>query len=148
MNVSEVLNAGGEYFKATDVPKTATGAFDLLKLTISGVEKKDFEEKGTLRPKFILAFSEDEHTLILNATNTRIVAAAYGDEVDAWIGKLIGLTAAPVNFGGKMVDGLQVRTPSAAQLTTVEPTAATPAPAGAAQAAPAAAVEFNDDIPF
>ena len=48
---------------------------------------------------------------MLNRINTETLVEAYGDETDGWLGKLIELVVARVQFGAKMVDGIRVRAP-------------------------------------
>jgi hypothetical protein len=76
--------------------------------------------------------------VVLNKTNSTMLASVYGDNTDHWTGKPVELWAENVMFQGKLVPGIKV-----APGATLRPAAATPA-----QAAPATAPIIDDEIPF
>jgi len=78
------------------------------KLTIAAVDVAVFDEGRKLEVHFVGAGK----TLILNRTNTSVIADAYGPETDDWIGKEIILYTDRVPFQGKMVDAVRVRVPT------------------------------------
>ncbi|MGH9875996.1 MAG: hypothetical protein ACRD5H_00015 [Nitrososphaerales archaeon] len=53
-----------------------------------------------------------EKSFILNRTNGMTIAAAYGEETDAWYGKPIILFQETVPFKGKYVPAIRVRIPA------------------------------------
>jgi hypothetical protein len=57
----------------------------------------------------VLFFREEEKGLVLNKTNTTIIAKLYGDDTDDWVGKPVTLYATEVQFQGDMVDAIRVR---------------------------------------
>ena len=96
-----------------------------MKVTIEKVTIRNFEanDKQPANSKPSLSFKDKEKTLVLNATNTKILCVAYGDDSDSWIGHEIGLSVADYTskgFGhGWVITPLDVKAP-----------------------------EFDDDIPF
>ena len=65
-----------------------------LKVVIDKVTLRNFEasEKMPANSKPSLSFVGKEKGLVLNATNTKTLCDAYGDDSDSWIGHEIGLT--------------------------------------------------------
>lgn len=90
-----------DYLKAADLDGKP-GLF-----TMSHVEMKDIG--GDHKP--CLYFKEVERGLILNKTNANNIAAAYGDDTDAWRDQKIVLFEAMVDFQGKTVPAIRVRMP-------------------------------------
>jgi hypothetical protein len=133
-SASEVL--GGDSFNAEFVKNN--GPFRGI---ISGASIKEFTRDDG-RPEKRLAISieletGDAKSLTLNKTNTKLLAAAYGDDTDAWADMPVIIDHDPaVQYAGKMVGGIRVRVPRKAKA----------APAAAPPAAPAAT--DDDDIPF
>ena len=84
------------------------------------------EKVGDDGDKPALHFVGKDKALILNKTNTNMIAYRYGQETDAWMGQQIGLHVEPVQFKDKIVDAIRV------QLPTEEPAV------GQLQAAPVA----------
>ena len=73
-----------------------------LKVVISDVTIRNFEatEKQPANSKPSLSFEGKDKTLILNATNTKILCDAYGDDSDKWINHEIGLSVADYTAKG------------------------------------------------
>jgi hypothetical protein len=46
---------------------------------------------------------------ILNVTNSKMIAAYYGDDTDNWIGKPVQVYPDKVQFGANIVDAIRVR---------------------------------------
>jgi hypothetical protein len=65
--------------------------------------------------KVIADFADDGLPLILNKTNARAIARAYGSDTDRWIGKPIELVEALVDFQGNTVPAVRVRIPTKAR---------------------------------
>ncbi len=63
--------------------------------------------------KWALTFKDCAKPMILNTTNSQIIAQILkSEETDDWIGKQIVLFDDPnVSFGGKLVGGIRVRAP-------------------------------------
>jgi hypothetical protein len=74
----------------------------------------DFEDIGDTDRKPVLHFQGKNRGLVLNKTNSRTIAAAYGDHTEAWNGKPVILYPAMVDFRGDSVEAIRVRIPKAA----------------------------------
>lgn len=88
-----------------------------LKVTISGVEIRNYEAKEgqPANSKPALSFVGKDKQLVLNATNTKILCDAYGNDSDGWVNHQIGLSVADYTgkgFGhGWVVTPLDVAAP-------------------------------------
>lgn len=130
MKASEMTPS--KYLKQADVEPAKL-------VTIKGVEKVTFEEKGETKKKWALHFRELDKPLLLNKTNiNRTVKATGTDDVDEWNGRKVVLYFDPdVEFGGDVVGGIRIRAP--------KPGAAAPEP----EPAPRGNFEEDpDQIPF
>lgn len=108
----------GEQLQGQEVPVT---------IASHSIDKMESDGKQ----KVVLHFVGKELGLVLNATNTKVIMQAYGDDFGAWVGKGLVLYTVPINFQGQMYNAIRVRIP------------ATQAPAPTAQAA-----DLDDEIPF
>ena len=107
MDANELFN-GGKFLKSEDV-ENAGGD---MTLTISKVERKEYEDNGKKEVKGVLSFSDDDRQLSLNVTNTNILIGMFGARnIDvAWVGKKITVYVDPnISFSGKIVKGLRIR---------------------------------------
>ena len=66
------------------------------------------------KSKPALWFSECEQGLILNVVNSNMIAADYGDDTDAWVGRVIQLRSEGTTFQGRPVQAIRVATTAAA----------------------------------
>src|SRR6266566_3691359 len=122
-----------------------------------GTEKK--ERKPTLW------FTNDERGLPLNLTNLRTCSGAFGNNMEAWAGKIIVVFLTMVDMRGKMVPALRVRIPPPKQASGNGQTVPAPKPAPTTQASddfvdeverspakpaarPSLTDEMDDEIPF
>ena len=73
-----------------------------MKVTIDKVTIRNFEatDKMVANSKPSLSFRDREKALVLNATNTKILCDAYGDDSDGWINHEIGLSVADYTAKG------------------------------------------------
>lgn len=73
-----------------------------MKVTIEKVTIRNFEARDNqpANSKPSLSFQGREKTLVLNATNTKILCEAYGDDSDSWINHEIGLSVADYTAKG------------------------------------------------
>jgi len=92
-----------DYLKAADLD----GRNVMVKM--DRVEMRDIG--GDHKP--VLYFLGKEKGVVLNKTNSNNIALAYGDDTDDWHGKEIVLFEAMVDFQGKTVSAIRVRTPQA-----------------------------------
>src|SRR6516162_3181488 len=104
--------------------------------------------------KLSLGFVNSEKRLLANITNTRTIAKVFGEETDVWLGKIIVLYVALVDFKGEQVEGIRVRVPSvsahAAKSPKPAPQPASPSPVPASDASHDATGDFRaplDDRP-
>jgi hypothetical protein len=65
---------------------------------------------GKKARKPLIYFRGKEKPLALNKTNGKTVAAMYGTDTKAWLGKLITIFATTTDFGGKTVDCIRIKT--------------------------------------
>lgn len=88
-----------------------------LKVKIDGVEIRDYpatdDHPATSKPA--LSFEGKEKTLVLNASNTKLLCDAYGKDSEGWKGHEIGLSVKDYSdkgFGhGWVVKPLDVKEP-------------------------------------
>ncbi len=81
-------------------------------LTIGGVEMEELKSERGIEHKPVVAFRGAEKRLVLNLTNYDSIAAAYGEDTDAWTGKKIILYPDETQFGRKLVNCIRVRVPN------------------------------------
>ena len=138
-NINDVYGSG--LLKAEDLV-----GHGVVKLTISGVATKDFED-GT---KLIIGFRGKDKQLVCNKTNGARIAELLGNDYDNWVGGEIELFATKVDFSGKRVDAIRVHLPETPggmrDFDGAPPAAATRAPAAGTFAGPT--VDEDDSIPF
>jgi hypothetical protein len=99
-----------KYLKAADVAdrqaRAIMGHVDMEKISNEDDDKKP-----------VLYFTKSNVNvvktkgLVLNKTNSKVIATAYGDDSDAWQGKEIILFMALVDFRGDQVEAIRVRVP-------------------------------------
>jgi hypothetical protein len=95
--------------------KEHLGAWDLPEgrdavVTIERIEAKELRNPTKKEIKPILFFKGKEKSLIVNATNGKIIASLYGTKVGAWKGKRIALYKTTTNGpGGQTVECVRVR---------------------------------------
>ena len=99
-NVDDVYSSG-QHLKAEDLKGRA------IKLIISGCEVVDFKEGGG--KKLALKFQGKDKGMVLNKTNTKIVAKYFGKDYDKWAGKEIEIFPTETEFNGQLVPCIRVR---------------------------------------
>jgi hypothetical protein len=96
-------------------------------LTIRSVTLEDMQShdnKTVTKP--VAWFTNAAKGLVLNRTNTMIIADLYGPETDDWVGKQIIIYATKVRAFGKMEDAIRVREEVPAPVKPVPTTASAP----------------------
>ena len=83
--------------------------------------------------------SKPTRLILYTLPNGNTIERSYGSDTDGWIGKEITLFVAPVQFQGKMVNGLRVRAPT-------KPAPGKPVKGGGGDPRPEP--PFDDAIPF
>ena len=117
-----------KYLKAADLQDRQ------VKLTMQRVELEKIQDDDR---KPVLYFAKTEKGMVLNKTNSKVIANTYGDDTDEWEGKEVVLYPAMVDFRGDMVEAIRVRIPKPAG----QPQAPTPISENPADG-------FSDEIPF
>lgn len=118
---------------------------DGIVLTIKGFTSEDMKtDDGGYEHKVLMHFVEDVKPMILNRTNSQLLAQATGVNRagDAKGKQIIVVNDPSVSFGGKITGGLRIRkVPGPARV------AARPAPAPAAREPGSDDGGFNDEVP-
>lgn len=103
----------GDYRRFMD--KNYLGAWDVpdgddLILTIDHAAQDDVKNERGSERKLTIHFVEDYKPMILNATNSKAISAAYGStKVEDWAGKRIAIYTAKVTAFGGTTDALRIR---------------------------------------
>lgn len=105
-----------------------------LTVTITGIANEPVTPDES---KWVLYFQETDKGLVLNKTNTRTIAALYGDDTDDWLDRPITLYPTWVDFQGKQVEAIRVRP---------KPSKAAKKPAGKASGKPAPMTQEEADV--
>jgi hypothetical protein len=95
------------------------------KFRIKSVSVEEIGDKKERKP--VLWFTNDERGLVLNKTNLHTLSGAFGDNMEAWPGKIIAMFETMVDMRGKLVSALRVRIPASKQATAGNGQAAAPA---------------------
>ncbi len=90
------------------------GSWDLVgrdvTVTISEVKAGELTGSGGRKAKKpIVSFQGKEKAMAMNKTNSRIIAAMYGNDTSAWVGKMITIYPTQTQFGNDTVDCIRVR---------------------------------------
>ena len=123
-----------KYLKAADLSDEKKFRIKSVSVEEIGNEKK--ERKPTLW------FANDERGLPLNLTNLRTCSGAFGDNMEAWAGKIIVVFPTMVDMRGKMVPALRVRVPPPKQASGNGQAVPPPKPAPTTQASD----DFVDEV--
>jgi hypothetical protein len=121
-----------------NMTKYAGAAFIKFEDVAQGPQRQtiaDVRMGGYDRP--VLEF-ESEHSLSINATNTRTLIKSYGEDSRDWIGLTIELYAGQIEFKGEKTNSVLVRPVSPGK----------PLKEWHAAERPAARAELDDEIPF
>ncbi len=70
--------------------------------------------------KYILHFQNTQKGLVLNKTNAKAIASQHGGELEQWVGKMITIGTAWVDYRGDTVEAIRVR-PVAAPVAAAIP---------------------------
>jgi hypothetical protein len=111
-------------------------------LTIKRLDEETIGSGKEAKDVWVVYFREQEKGLVLNKTNSNVIAGLYGDDTDDWKGKQVTLYETEVQFQDKMVPAIRIR--------SKPPKKAAAKPVKAAVAEPAEDTEEDDDsqIPF
>jgi hypothetical protein len=96
MNVNEMYRS--DYMKADSL----NGQAFCFTITDCSAEKAEGDER------LVLAFFEVSSLMILDRTNTNMLAELYGPETSEWIGKVIKLAPSTTLFLGQVVKYVRI----------------------------------------
>ena len=82
-----------------------------IECAIHEIRVEDLTGDGRER-KPVLYFEGKDKGLVLNKTNSMIIAGRYGDDTDGWQGKPVILYGTETQFQGKLVPCIRVRIPA------------------------------------
>jgi hypothetical protein len=90
------------------------GAWDLggkdVTVTIAKVEAQILVAQGNKKNKKpVIHFEGKEKGMVLNKTNSKIVAAMYGNDTVNWLGKRITLYPTLTTFGNESMECIRIR---------------------------------------
>jgi hypothetical protein len=93
---------GSQHLAATDVKKPTT-------TEIEQVAKDDFAKPGERKKeRAVLHFRGIKKPMIVNKTNALILAAAFGKDIDDWVGQRVVIRPERTTYGGKPTMGLRI----------------------------------------
>lgn len=127
--------------------KSADLQGEAVKVKIKEVKKEILGDDE----KLAIYFAGKSKGMILNKTNAFAIRGAYGPNTDDWIGQVIELFAMPVEFQGRMVEGLRVRVPKQRKQEADNgwtDNDENPAPKEARTSGGGRAADLDDEIPF
>ena len=97
--------SSGKYLKSADI--TQPTLFEIAGTRVHSFKNDDGSEDS----KLICSFVGSEKEMVLNKTNSSMIAYAYGSDTDGWLGAKVILCVKPVEFKGSVVDGLRIELP-------------------------------------
>src|SRR5262245_33010675 len=106
MKVSEEFS--GRYLKAADIKDMQPVGATITNVEREEVESRDKKGKSTVH---VLYTDRFEKGVIFKRTMARLLADAYGDEMDDWQGKPIELVVREQEYGGETYDVIRFRIP-------------------------------------
>lgn len=105
-DIGEVYQSNSDFLKAEDI-----GA-NFWTVTISKVDMKNFDDGSR---KLFVMFTELDKGLVLNKTNADTIGDLYGKNTDGWAGRQVMLMTMPVDYQGKKVQAIRLRSPAQQQ---------------------------------
>lgn len=100
-SIDDIYPTVSEYLKADDLKGPA-------QVRIEGVSTVEFDQRGKVERKLVLAFHGSEKTMVCNKTNALVLAEAFGKDYTRWVGERVTLFPAKVPFEGKLVNALRI----------------------------------------
>ena len=85
---------GSKYLGVADL-KGATPRRKIGKVEVAELRQKD----GSTRKKYVLYFEQEDKALVVNATNAKKLAEAFGKDRTLWPGNWVKLYSEPTSFG-------------------------------------------------
>jgi hypothetical protein len=129
-----------KFLKAADLPAEK-------KFRIKSVTEEEVGIGKDKERKLVVWFTNDARGLVLNKTNIRTLAGAFGDACQDWISKVIVVFPTMAEYRGEMKPALRVRIPppKGNSQSTAKPATPPPTPTAAA-IDPAVDDDLNDEI--
>ena len=128
-NVNDIYQS--KYLTAADLKGQAH------QVCIDSVAAEILGQGSDAAHKLVCVLRGHQKGLVLNKTNSLMIAASYGDVTESWHGKVIEIYPENVSFQGKIAPAIRVRVPAPAATAAAAPEANSPPPA-----------DFDDDIPW
>ena len=91
---------GSKYFSVPDL-KDGEPRFKIGKVEVAELREKN----GATKRKFVVLFEGVDKGLVVNKTNAKKLAEAYGKESSKWVGQIVQLYSEETTFG----KGVRVR---------------------------------------
>jgi hypothetical protein len=89
------------------------GAWDLggkdVTVKIAKVVAETLRNKAGANKKPVVYFAGTDKGFALNKTNSKTIAAMYGNDTEAWVGRSITIYPSKTSFGNDEVDAIRVR---------------------------------------
>lgn len=92
MDVTEFMG-NSDFLKAADLGSKKAS------VVIKEVHTKEFNDEGGAKSKLVLEFDGRDKMVVMNVTNTRACADAFGTDSDKWIGKQVTLSVRQTQMG-------------------------------------------------
>jgi hypothetical protein len=140
MSFDQLVPSDSKYLRKDDCGE------DGIILTIKGFTRETVKGDDGDEDKVVMHFEEDVRPMILNKTNTQLLANATGVRMagEAKGKKVVVFNDPSVSFGGKVCGGLRIkRIPGPARAPSA-PAARKPAPAARV---PGSDDDFGDEVP-
>lgn len=85
-----------------------------IRAVVAGIVVENVGRQDSPDQKPVIQFNGNVKPLVLNKRNAKVMANAWGEDTNAWMGKTIEIYCDPnVEFAGEVVGGLRVRIPAA-----------------------------------
>lgn len=107
LSFDQLVPSSSKYLTKDDVGE------DGLLLTIKGFSREVLESDGAQDEKTVMHFAEDVKPMVLNRTNSQLVALITGAKVagEAKGKKIVVYNDPTISFGGKITGGIRLRKP-------------------------------------
>ncbi len=92
MDVTEFMG-NSEFLKAADLNGKKAS------VKIKAIHTKEFTDESGTKSKLVLEFEDRDKMVVMNVTNTRAVADAFGPESDLWPGHQVTLSVRQTQMG-------------------------------------------------
>jgi hypothetical protein len=98
----------GRYLKAADIQEVQPVVVTITNVDLEQVESRDKKER---RAVHVLYTDKFEKGIIFKKMMAKVLADAYGDEMDDWQGQLVELVVREQEYGGDTYDVIRFKIP-------------------------------------